>query len=237
MCAVLQSAVQSSLFSGMLTMSNSRPLAGTLSRMNARRNDDEWLPDLLSENDGVRDDAIGDLRDMLMRGLAKSLSKNGRVDDAFLEDVVQEATLKILSKLESFEGRSKFRTWAVTIAVRTAVSKMRKREWQNVSLESLAADGDLDPQATLDPPANLGDTNGRSELLSKLKDLIENDLTQKQWKAITAELRGMPLAQVAENMGTNPNSLYKLLHDARKKLRKGLEAAGFTIDDVREAWA
>jgi hypothetical protein len=27
------------------------------------------------------------------------------------------------------------------------------------------------------------------------------------------------------------------LHDARKKLRNGLEAAGYTVDDVREAWA
>ena len=47
----------------------------------------------------------------------------------------------------------------------------------------------------------------------------------------------MPLAQVAEKLGSSPNSLYKLLHDARKKLRGGLEAAGFTIDDVREALA
>jgi RNA polymerase sigma-70 factor (ECF subfamily) len=47
----------------------------------------------------------------------------------------------------------------------------------------------------------------------------------------------MPLPQIAEQLGSNTNSLYKLLHDARKKLRHGLEAAGFTIDDIREAWA
>jgi RNA polymerase sigma-70 factor (ECF subfamily) len=53
----------------------------------------------------------------------------------------------------------------------------------------------------------------------------------------TADLGGMPLPQIAEKLGSNTNSLYKLLHDARKRLRRGLEAAGFTIDDVREAWA
>ena len=46
----------------------------------------------------------------------------------------------------------------------------------------------------------------------------------------------MPLPQLAEKLGSNTNSLYKLLHDARKKLRRGLESSGFTVDDVREAW-
>ena len=114
--------------------------------MTARRNDEDWTRDLASQDAALREDAVSDLRDMLCRGLAKSLSKSGRVDDAFLEDVVQEACLKILEKLGTFEGRSKFRTWAVTIAVRTAVSKMRKRDWQNVSLESVTADADFDPQ-------------------------------------------------------------------------------------------
>lgn len=205
--------------------------------MSARREDDQWLPDLTSEDAGVRDDAIRDLRDMLLRGLAKSLSKRGRVDDAFLEDVVQDASLKILSKLDAFQGRSKFRTWAVTIAVRTAVSLMRKKEWQSVSLDSLTADSELSPQVAIDSSETTNQTGGKSELLQKLKELVESELTAKQWAAITAELRGMPLPQVAEKMGSNPNSLYKLLHDARKKLRKGLEEAGFTIDDVREAWA
>ena len=67
--------------------------------------------------------------------------------------------------------------------------------------------------------------------------LIASELTEKQWTAVTAELHGMPLPQIAEKLGTNTNSIYKLLHDARKKLRSGLEAEGFTIDELREAWA
>src|SRR5262245_19082315 len=121
--------------------------------MNARRDDEDWTRDLASEDAALRDDAVRDLRDMLFRGLAKSLSKQGRVDDAFLDDIVQEASLKILEKLDSFEGRSKFRTWAVTIGVRTAVSKMRTRDWQTVSLDSVTADKKLDPQAAVDASA------------------------------------------------------------------------------------
>ena len=205
--------------------------------MDARRDDDQWVGDLASHDAALRDDAVRDLRDMLLRGLAKSLSRGGRADDAFLEDVVQEATLKILGKLDDFAGRSKFRTWAVTIAVRTAVSKMRRREWRNVSLESVTSDAGFDPQIAVDSSETIDQTRSKAELLTKLKELIDSELTEKQWIAITAELAGMPLPQIAEKLGSNTNSIYKLLHDARKKLRRGLEASGFTVEDVREAWS
>jgi RNA polymerase sigma-70 factor (ECF subfamily) len=205
--------------------------------MIAPRDDDNWTGDLASEDAALRENAVRDLRDMLLRGLAKSLSRHGRVDDAFLEDTVQEPCMKILEKLGDFEGRSKFRTWAVTIAVRTAVSKMRKRDWQNVSLESVSSGVEFESRAAVDRSETSVQTAGRSEMLGKLKDLIASELTERQWTAITAELHGMPLPQLAEKLGTNTNSIYKLLHDARKKLRSGLEAAGFTIDELREAWA
>ena len=206
-------------------------------QMIARRNDGEWTRDLASADVTLRESAVCDLCDMLFRALAKSLSKNGRVDDAFLDDMVQEASMKILTKLRDFEGRSAFRTWAVTIAVRTAVSKMRTRDWQNVSLESVTADAELDPQLAVDTAENSDQTNDRLEVLSKLKELIDSELTKRQWTAITAELAGMPLPQIAAKLDTNTNSIYKLLHDARKKLRRGLESSGFTVEDIHEAWA
>jgi len=205
--------------------------------MTARRNDGDWTVDLASEDVALRNDAMRDLRDMLYRGLSKSLSKGRRVDDAFLEDIVQESSMKILKNLRDFEGRSKFRTWAVTIAVRTAVSKMRKRDWQNVSLDSVSSNSEFDPQMSVDASETIDQMNSRLELLRKLKELIDTELTERQWTALTAELGGMPLPQIAERLGSNTNSLYKLLHDGRRKLRRGLEAAGFTIDDVHEAWA
>jgi RNA polymerase sigma-70 factor (ECF subfamily) len=205
--------------------------------MSARREDDDWTNDLASKDAALRDHAVSDLRDMLYRGLSKSIPKTGRVDDAFLEDVVQDATLKILEKLGQYEGRSRFRTWAVTIAVRTAVSKMRKRDWRNVSLESVSSNAEFNPRIAIDSSQTVDQSNSRSLLLSRLKELIDSELTIKQWTAITAELGGMPLPLIAEKLGSNTNSLYKLLHDARKRLRRGLEDAGFSIDDVREAWA
>jgi hypothetical protein len=61
-----------------------------------QRDDHDWISDLASEDAVLRNDAVSDLRDMLFQGLSKSLSKHGRVDDAFLEDIVQEALMMIL---------------------------------------------------------------------------------------------------------------------------------------------
>jgi hypothetical protein len=78
---------------------------------------------------------------------------------------------------------------------------------------------------------------GRGRATASIGDRDLTELTEKQWTALTAELGGMPLPQLAEKLGTNTNSIYKLLHDARKKLRRGPEASGITVEDVREAWA
>ncbi|MCR9295226.1 MAG: sigma-70 family RNA polymerase sigma factor [bacterium] len=205
--------------------------------MSEFRVDQQWLDDLRSPDSRRHSAAIEDLRDMLLRGLSKSLSHQDNVDVAFLEDIVQEATIKILKKLDSYQGRSKFRTWAITIAVRTAISHMRKKQWQDVSLDKLASQAELDPQLAMDRSETAEQQDTKAALLSALKQVIDQELTPKQWTAITAELAGMPLSEVADKLGTSPNSLYKLLHDARKKLRRGLEAAGFTIDDVRSVIA
>jgi RNA polymerase sigma-70 factor (ECF subfamily) len=104
-------------------------------------------------------------------------------------------------------------------------------------VESLTANAKFDPQIAVDRRQTSEETNSRLTPLRKLKELIDSELTERQWTALTAELGGMPLPHIAEKLGSNTNSIYKLLHDARKKLRHGLEASGVTIDDVREAWA
>jgi RNA polymerase sigma-70 factor, ECF subfamily len=38
-------------------------------------------------------------------------------------------------------------------------------------------------------------------------------------------------------MSSNRNAVYKLTHDARKALKRGLAKAGFGVDDIRAAFA
>ena len=52
---------------------------------------------------------------------------------------------------------------------------------------------------------------------------------------IVAELQGIPTIEIAEHLGTNQNALYKLGHDARRKLRAALNDAGFTGEHIHDA--
>jgi RNA polymerase sigma-70 factor (ECF subfamily) len=45
-------------------------------------------------------------------------------------------------------------------------------------------------------------------------------------------LEEMPISEVARRMGTNQNALYKLLHDARRKLKRRMEAMGLSPKEV-----
>jgi len=63
------------------------------------------------------------------------------------------------------------------------------------------------------------------------------ELTDKQLRAMTAVgLKGMPLAEAARQLGTDRNALYKLLHDARLRLKRRLAREGLTAGDLLAAF-
>jgi len=204
--------------------------------MRAPRENASWMRDLQACGP-VQAEAITDLRGLLLRGLAKSFQARGAIDQAFLEDVVQQALVHILDHLDQFQGRSRFTTWAMAIAVRLAMSALRRKRWQDVSLESMTAPIEralaLDRDDTTSPAQHAE----QHAMVATLRQLIDEALTDKQWMAMTAELGGMPLEEIARRMDSNVNAVYKLLHDARQRLKHGLETAGYTAEDVRSAFA
>lgn len=187
--------------------------------------DNDWVARLRSTG-AEQEAAISELRAILFRGvLAASRDRyGGRVQ---ADDVVQEALIKILDKLDTFEGKSKFTTWAMTIAVRIAIGELRRRYFKDVSMSALVEDSmDFQPEALPN-----SDTE-KEQLLAKLKELIDTNLTLKQRDAVHALLNDVPVEVYAERIGSNRNAVYKLVHDARIKLRMGLEEAGFDSLDT-----
>jgi RNA polymerase sigma-70 factor (ECF subfamily) len=65
--------------------------------------------------------------------------------------------------------------------------------------------------------------------------VIQTELTAKQRTALVAELRGMALEEIVRQTGSSRNALSKLTHDARLRLKKGLEAAGYEAKDILAA--
>ena len=81
-----------------------------------------------------------------------------------------------------------------------------------------------EPREIADPqPAPEDLAASRQVMFDTVRRLIHEELTERQREAIVAVmLGGMPLEEAARRMGTNRNALYKLLHDARKKLKRCL---------------
>jgi RNA polymerase sigma-70 factor (ECF subfamily) len=42
----------------------------------------------------------------------------------------------------------------------------------------------------------------------------------------------VPLDEVVRYFGTNRNAVYKMLHDARRKLKNGLRTSGFDVSEM-----
>jgi RNA polymerase sigma-70 factor (ECF subfamily) len=185
----------------------------------------DWLAALREPASSL---ALEELRSILLRGLRAALS--GRVDgdvDALAEDFVQEAMLKILANLETFRGESRFTTWAQRIAIHIAFSELRRRRWKDIPLQTFSQSqggDDFTPVLLTSPGASPEAEAARRDLMRQVEKLIFEELTDKQRDALLAIIQDQfPLPVVAERMKTNPNALYKLLHDARQKLKLRLE--------------
>jgi RNA polymerase sigma-70 factor (ECF subfamily) len=200
------------------------------------RTNEEWLSELRGPESAP---ALDDLRARLVRGLGYALAKQSNVTEADLEDFAQDALLRILDKLDTFRGESRFTTWAQKVAVRVAYSELRRRRWRDVSLQELIER----QEEGYRPPSELADSTPSPEvqatqqmMLSEVERFIADELTDRQREALMAKMSGMPLEEVARRMDTNRNALYKLLHDARMRLRERMTAAGLPPEAVLAAF-
>ncbi len=183
------------------------------------------------------DEALADLYDLLVRGLRAALGSYGGSVDANVEDFAQEALIKITGNLDSFRGESRFTTWAQKIAMNVALTELKRRRWRDVSLQDLLARHEAVDRGPADPRLTPEQLAFQNVVLEELRRMVEEELTDRQREAVVAViLEGMPISEVARRMGTNQNALYKLLHDARRKLKRQMEAAGLPLQQVLAAF-
>jgi RNA polymerase sigma-70 factor, ECF subfamily len=217
--------------------------------MNQDRTNEAWLA-LLRHPDNDNPDhasALIELRDRLQRSIyfylsheRSDLSDRSTQDlTQMADDMAQDATLRVIENLASFRGDSRFTTWAAKIAVRLAISDLRRARYRDFSLENITADGEFVPENATSvsgtPPLGPETSTERDEVMHHLEAALEQALTPRQRQALVAiTMRGVPLDIVAEQMNTNRNALYKLLYDARRKLRTHLESQGLSLDYMLE---
>ncbi len=128
------------------------------------RTNDVWIEER-GQPGPRREAALADLRGDLFRGMRGALGGRAPVDDSFLEDAVQESLLKVLYRLESFAGRGWFVSWALAIAVRVALTMIRQRRWQGVSLDRFN-------EGSSGPAIDVADRSPGSERASLRSELL-----------------------------------------------------------------
>ena len=204
------------------------------------RSNEQWIAALSQPSTDEYDVALEDLRAILVRGLGYALADRSNVRDNDLEDFAQDALMKILKGLHAFRGESRFTTWAHKIAVRVAFTELRRRRWRDVSLdemtESREGNTDFIPERLADPSIGPEQEAMQQAILGTLRQLIREELTGKQRQAMQSVMKGMPLEEVARRMDTSRNALYKLLHDARRRLQERMLDEGLSAQDVMSAF-
>ena len=208
----------------------------------ATRSNANWLSDLRAEGE-ARESALADLREVIQHGLPYAVSRWVSPQDPLfaplIEEATQETSLRVLDQLDSFEGRSMFTTWVQKIAVRIALTELRRKRWQDSSLDEL-----LDREVSPASAALMADRSPgpdvlaeRDDIIAHIRRILEQELTPKQREAlILLGIQDVPLDEAARRMKTNRNALYKLLHDARLRLKRRLRAEGLSAPKILSAF-
>ncbi len=211
------------------------------------RTNEEWRRELTSRG-SEQAAAIADLRALLLRASLYSLHRThyplshlGQEDLRQLaEDSAQEALVAVLQHLSDFRGESKFTTWAFKFAVNTALVRARRASWKHVSLDQILAEQEL-PELPF--PDNRADTDPdraawRAEVWRILREVIDQELTPRQRQVLIAmTFDEVPMDELTLHLNTNRNAIYKLLHDARRKLKARLQARGLAVEEMLDLFA
>jgi len=208
------------------------------------RTNEEWMHDL-SESGAVQESAISDLRVILLRAVLYLFNRNlndlsGRPRDEILqlaEDCAQDALIAVLQQLPDFRGDSKFTTWAYKFAINIALMTARRERWKAVSFEELSlADDDSALEWAFQDKTSDGAPDQsamQGEIRHVIRHVIEHDLTEKQRHVLTLMVfNDVPMDEMVRRLDTNRNAIYKMLHDARRKLKSGLQSRGFEVGET-----
>ena len=189
-----------------------------------------WLSSLRATG-AERDRAIQELHALLLRAARfetgrRAPAASPRDRDDLATQAADDALMHVLDKLDTFEGRSRFTTWAYKFAIYEAGVKARRRSWQDREVTLEADAWSLLP----DPASGPAAAAEERELLRALEDGIRTALTAHQRNVLVAlAVTGVPIDVLAERLGTTRGALYKTLHDARRKLRGQLTNQGLAV--------
>jgi RNA polymerase sigma-70 factor (ECF subfamily) len=183
-----------------------------------------------------RDDALARLHERLLQIARRETARRGpllAISGPELDDMAYQAAadalLAITAKISQFRGESRFTTWVYKFAVFEVSAKIGRHFWRHPVVPLAAEDWDRLPARFGFDPAHQAEAR---DLFAALRRAVDTELTPRQREVFVAiVLNGVPLDTLVLSLASSRNAIYKMLFDARRKLRATLAADGYLPDD------
>ncbi|HAL15926.1 MAG TPA: hypothetical protein DCP32_03990 [Anaerolineaceae bacterium] len=213
--------------------------------MDKPRSNQEWF-EALSNQDVQQGEALEEIRRLLLRAalytLVTHLSDLQEMSEeerlALAEECAQEALMAVLARLGDFRGDSKFTTWAYKFGVNIALSRARRWRWKQVSLDDLADDDGTLNWFQRDERFQTADSEQpvrQKEVVEVIREVLRTQLTPRQRQTLKLiAFDDVPMDVVVQRLDSNRNAVYKLLHDARLKIKQQLVRRGYDLAEVMD---
>ena len=145
--------------------------------------------------------------------------------DDLAHQAAADAMLAILAKLGDFRGESRFTTWAYRFVMLEVSSKIGRHYWRNPPVALDAGQWELLPDRLGIDPEGYAEAAG---ILAEIRRVVEDELTSHQRRVFVAiVVDGIPLNALAGKLDLGRNAIYKVIFDARRKIRRALVAKGY----------
>jgi len=190
-----------------------------------------WVRDLSSGGDR-REAASRRLYEVLLRAARSEAGRRAarlRLAGPELDDIAHQAAadalLTICGKVDTFRGDCKFTTWAYKFVIFDVAAKINRHFWQRTGVAFDDEDWErLPARLGIEPEAHAESR----DLMEAVHRAVDEKLTAKQRMVFVAlVLNGMPTDALADQLGATHNAIYKMMFDARRKLRTALVDAGY----------
>jgi RNA polymerase sigma-70 factor (ECF subfamily) len=194
-----------------------------------------WLR-ALAEAGPAREAALTRLHELLVRIARREVARRGprlAITGPELDDLAHQAAadalLAITSKIGQFRGESRFTTWACKFVILEVSAKIGRHFWRHPAVPLDAEDWERLPARFGSEPAHQAEWG---DLFAALRRAVDTELTPRQREVFVAiVLNDVPLDSLALSLASSRNAIYKMMFDARRKLRAALAANGYLGDD------
>jgi RNA polymerase sigma-70 factor, ECF subfamily len=198
-----------------------------------------WLRRLVSSALAERRVAERELHDRLVRIAQAEIRRRSAstlVTGPELDDIAHQAAgdamLAILAKLAEFRGESRFITWAYRFVILEVSTKLGRHYWRNPPIALDAAQWERLPDRLGLDPHQHAEAAG---MLAEVREVVGTELSAHQRRIFIAiVVDGIPLNALAEKLNLQRNAIYKVIFDARRKIRRALIAKGYLDERTSE---